>query len=95
MKVVTLFKKVLSASAMLLLAVGFTTLVAADGHGKSHAKAMEKDIIDVAVGAGQFNTLAAALTAAGLVDTLRGGGPFTVFAPTDAAFAKLPQGTVE
>ena len=53
------------------------------------------DIIDVAVGAGTFNTLAAALTAAGLVDTLKGTGPFTVFAPTDAAFAKLPAGTVE
>lgn len=53
------------------------------------------DIIDVAVGAGSFNTLAAALTAAGLVDTLKGNGPFTVFAPTDAAFAKLPAGTVE
>ncbi len=52
------------------------------------------DIIDVAVGAGSFNTLAAALTAAGLVDTLKGPGPFTVFAPTDAAFAKLPAGTV-
>lgn len=53
------------------------------------------DIVDVAVGAGSFNTLAAALTGAGLVDTLRGSGPFTVFAPTDAAFAKLPAGTVE
>jgi uncharacterized surface protein with fasciclin (FAS1) repeats len=53
------------------------------------------DIINVAVGAGSFNTLAAALTAAGLVDTLKGPGPFTVFAPTDAAFAKLPPGTVE
>jgi uncharacterized surface protein with fasciclin (FAS1) repeats len=53
------------------------------------------DIVDVAVGAGSFNTLAAALGAAGLVDTLKGPGPFTVFAPTDAAFAKLPAGTVE
>jgi uncharacterized surface protein with fasciclin (FAS1) repeats len=53
------------------------------------------DIVDVAVGAGSFNTLAAALGAAGLVDTLKGAGPFTVFAPTDAAFAKLPAGTVE
>jgi uncharacterized surface protein with fasciclin (FAS1) repeats len=53
------------------------------------------DIVDVAVGAGSFNTLAAALGAAGLVDTLKGTGPFTVFAPTDAAFAKLPAGTVE
>jgi len=54
-----------------------------------------KDIVDTAVAAGQFNTLAKALQAAGLVDTLKGTGPFTVFAPTDEAFAKLPQGTVE
>ncbi len=51
------------------------------------------DIIDTAVAAGKFNTLAAALTAAGLVDTLKGAGPFTVFAPTDEAFANLPAGT--
>ena len=55
----------------------------------------DKDIVDTAVAAGSFKTLAAALTAAGLVDTLRGEGPFTVFAPTDDAFAKLPAGTVE
>jgi len=54
-----------------------------------------KDIVDTAVAAGQFTTLAAALGAAGLVDTVKGAGPFTVFAPTDAAFAKLPAGTVE
>ena len=54
-----------------------------------------KDIVDTAVGAGSFKTLVAAVTAAGLVDTLKGAGPFTVFAPTDAAFAKLPAGTVE
>jgi len=53
------------------------------------------NIIDTAVAAGNFKTLAAALTAAGLVDTLAGTGPFTVFAPTDEAFAKLPEGTVE
>jgi uncharacterized surface protein with fasciclin (FAS1) repeats len=58
-------------------------------------KAPQKDIVDTAVAAGSFNTLATALTAAGLVDTLKGAGPFTVFAPTDAAFAKLPAGTVE
>jgi len=55
----------------------------------------DKDIIDTAVGAGSFNTLAAALKAGGLIDTLKGRGPFTVFAPTDEAFAKLPAGTVE
>ena len=55
----------------------------------------DKYIADTAVSAGQFNTLAAALGAADLVETLKGPGPFTVFAPTDAAFAKLPAGTVE
>ena len=54
-----------------------------------------QDIVDTAVSAGQFKTLAAALTAAGLVDTLKGPGPFTVFAPTDAAFANLPAGTLD
>ncbi len=54
-----------------------------------------KDIVDTAVAAGSFKTLAAAVTAAGLVPTLKGAGPFTVFAPTDDAFAKLPAGTVE
>ncbi|MDJ0512146.1 MAG: fasciclin domain-containing protein [Methyloceanibacter sp.] len=61
----------------------------------SAANAMSKDIVDTAAGAGQFNTLVAAVKAAGLVDTLKGDGPFTVFAPTDEAFAKLPDGTVE
>lgn len=59
------------------------------------AYAADKDIVDTAIGAGQFKTLAAALDAAGLVPTLKGDGPFTVFAPTDDAFAKLPAGTVE
>ena len=54
-----------------------------------------KDIVDTAVAAGQFNTLAKALQAAGLVETLKGKGPFTVFAPTDDAFAKLPAGTLD
>ncbi|BAY14873.1 beta-Ig-H3/fasciclin [Anabaenopsis circularis NIES-21] len=53
------------------------------------------DIIDTAVKAGSFNTLVAAIKAANLVDTLKGAGPFTVFAPTDEAFAKLPAGTVD
>jgi len=59
----------------------------ADGHSK--------DIVDTAVAAGSFGTLVAAVQAAGLVDTLKGEGPFTVFAPTDDAFAALPDGTVE
>ncbi len=61
----------------------------------THAPAAEADIVTTAVQAGKFKTLAAALGAAGLVDALKGEGPFTVFAPTDEAFAKLPEGTVE
>ncbi len=61
----------------------------------SLAAGEKKDIVDTAVAAGSFKTLATALGAAGLVDTLKGKGPFTVFAPTDEAFAKLPAGTVE
>lgn len=59
------------------------------------AHAAEKDIVDTAVDAGTFTTLVAAVEAAGLVETLKGEGPFTVFAPTDEAFAALPEGTVE
>ena len=66
-----------------LLAIAASTLIATNAFGK--------DIVDTAVSAGTFNTLATALKAAGLVDTLKGPGPFTVFAPTDAAFAKLPK----
>jgi uncharacterized surface protein with fasciclin (FAS1) repeats len=61
----------------------------------ANAAPAKMDIVDTAVAAGTFNTLAAALQAAGLVDTLKGTGPFTVFAPTDEAFSKLPPGTVE
>lgn len=57
--------------------------------------AQAKDIVDTAVGAGQFKTLATALQAAGLVDTLKGPGPFTVFAPTDEAFAKIPKADLD
>ncbi len=56
---------------------------------------IHQDIVDIAVANGSFKTLVAAVAAAGLVETLKGEGPFTVFAPTDAAFAKLPAGTVE
>lgn len=59
------------------------------------AEAPKADIVDTAVAAGSFNTLVAAVQAAGLVDTLKSPGPFTVFAPTDDAFAALPEGTVE
>jgi uncharacterized surface protein with fasciclin (FAS1) repeats len=68
-------------------AAAFAAPAFADGHSK--------DIVDTAVGAGSFTTLVAAVQAAGLVDTLKGEGPFTVFAPTDDAFAALPEGTVE
>jgi uncharacterized surface protein with fasciclin (FAS1) repeats len=63
--------------------------------GSTNGRAADMNIVDTAVEAGQFTTLATALEAAGLVETLQGPGPFTVFAPTDAAFAKLPDGTVE
>ena len=63
--------------------------------GSARAEDAKKDIVDTAVSAGSFKTLVAAVKAAGLVDTLKGTGPFTVFAPTDEAFAKLPAGTVE
>jgi uncharacterized surface protein with fasciclin (FAS1) repeats len=64
--------------------------VLAPRSAQAQGMAPEKDIVETAVGAGTFNTLAKALTAAGLIETLKGPGPFTVFAPTDAAFAKLP-----
>jgi uncharacterized surface protein with fasciclin (FAS1) repeats len=70
------------------------TAAAAIG-GAAFAAAHSKDIVDTAVEAGTFNTLVAAVQAAGLEETLRGEGPFTVFAPTDEAFAALPEGTVE
>ena len=71
----------------LLTAVAFLALA-------TPAFAADKDIVDTAVSAGNFKTLVAAVEAAGLVDTLKGDGPFTVLAPTDEAFAKLPEGTV-
>ena len=78
--------RTLMVAAVALMALGI---------GGMQARAAEKDIVDTAVAAGQFKTLASAIQAAGLVDTLKGDGPFTVFAPTDEAFAKLPAGTVE
>jgi uncharacterized surface protein with fasciclin (FAS1) repeats len=65
------------------------------GGGSAAVHDEPADIVDTAVEAGSFNTLVAAVKAAGLVDTLKGEGPFTVFAPTDEAFAKLPAGTLE
>lgn len=71
------------------------TAVAATAIATSAFAGMKKDIVDTAAGAGTFETLLAAATAAGLVDTLKSDGPLTVFAPTDEAFAALPEGTVE
>ena len=73
--------------------IGATVAAFGISHAESDAK--QKDIVAVASSAGSFNTLVAAVKAAGLVETLQGAGPFTVFAPTDEAFAKLPKGTVE
>ena len=79
-----------------LFAVGILALGLSACIGGGEKKAMAKqDIVDTAVAAGSFNTLVAAVKAAGLVKTLKGDGPFTVFAPTDAAFKALPAGTVE
>ena len=73
-----------------LIALTAASALATSAHAEG-----EMDIVDTAAAAGSFNTLLAAATAAGLVETLKGEGPFTVFAPTDAAFAALPAGTVE
>lgn len=78
-----------------LILFGFTASVTAIADHHSGAMPAKSDIVDTAVAAGQFNTLAAALDAADLIATLKGDGPFTVFAPTDEAFAALPAGTVE
>jgi len=77
-----------AASFALILSVLVSAMPASAGSA-------HRDIVDTAIAAGTFNTLAKALQAAGLADTLKGKGPFTVFAPTDEAFGKLPAGTVE
>lgn len=79
---------------VVMLAFVSTSQAGSCNYGKSAAADIKPDIVDVAVSAGSFNTLVAALEGAGLVETLKGEGPFTVFAPTDEAFAKLPEGTV-
>jgi uncharacterized surface protein with fasciclin (FAS1) repeats len=73
----------------------FSRLLAAAALAVTASTATAADIVDTAVSAGQFKTLVTAVKEAGLVDTLKGKGPYTVFAPTDEAFAKLPPGTVE
>ncbi len=84
-----MIKRIVSVFTLIITTMTFSMLAHADHHG------MKKDVVDVAVENGSFTTLVTAVKAAGLVDTLKGDGPFTVFAPTDEAFAKLPEGTVE
>ena len=78
-------KKLIQASFVVIAAIVLSANAVADGHGK------KKDIVDTAIEAGSFNTLVTAVQAADLVETLKGEGPFTVFAPTDAAFAAIPE----
>ena len=85
-----------SLSTLAVLAALVTMPTLASAQTSTHKeKAPMRNIVEIAVEAGSFKTLVAAVTAAGLAETLQGTGPFTVFAPTDAAFAKLPAGTVE
>jgi uncharacterized surface protein with fasciclin (FAS1) repeats len=88
-RMIRIWKQSLAAAAI-LAAISFGTILS-----MSAAPAGKKDIVDTAVAAGSFKTLTAAIQAAGLTDTLKGPGSFTVFAPTDQAFAKLPAGTVD
>lgn len=89
-------KSLIATFAIAIATAGSAYAMGCDSHSssKSEPKA-SADIVDTAVSAGSFGTLVAAVQAAGLVDTLKSEGPFTVFAPTDEAFAKLPAGTVE
>jgi len=89
-----MYKKLLLSSAVLIAWLALSLSVFAGHHSKSEKSKkhiQKQDIVDTAVAAGSFKTLAAALEAAGLIDTLKSDGPFTVFAPTDEAFAKSKQ----
>ncbi|MEX2500214.1 MAG: fasciclin domain-containing protein [Wenzhouxiangellaceae bacterium] len=79
----------------LITSVAVTFLVAFGMHASADHHGMKKDIVDTAIEAGSFNTLVTAVQAAGLVETLKGDGPFTVFAPTDEAFAAIPKADLE
>ena len=85
----------ISRLAVLGMALSAALIAATTAYAGNYGKKVKADIVDTAVAAGDFTTLAAALQAGGLIDTLKADGPYTVFAPTDAAFAKLPAGTVE
>jgi uncharacterized surface protein with fasciclin (FAS1) repeats len=82
-------------SKLIISAIFFSLMVFTDSLAGDKPNDSKKDIVTIAVESGQFNTLAKALTETGLVETLKGDGPYTVFAPTDDAFAKLPEGTIE
>ncbi|MEZ8782418.1 fasciclin domain-containing protein [Vibrio splendidus] len=84
-----MFNKLIKTTSVLVATLLFTAFAHANHHE------MKKDIVDVAAENGSFNTLVAAVKAADLIDTLKGEGPFTVLAPTDEAFAALPEGTVD
>jgi uncharacterized surface protein with fasciclin (FAS1) repeats len=84
-----MLNKFITTVSIVFASLAFMPVSYAEHHG------MKKDIVDVAAENGSFNTLVAAVKAGGLVGTLKGDGPFTVFAPTDEAFAKLPEGTLE
>ncbi len=89
--------KMMRIAIISLIMIALPMAALAGSYGSSTGKSgymKSKDIVDTAASAGSFNTLVQALQAADLVDTLRGPGPFTVFAPTDEAFAKLPEGTL-
>lgn len=86
-------KKIILAGLMMILSA--TQVLAGYGDNDKAVTEPAKDIVETAVAAGSFNTLAAALEAGGLIETLKSAGPFTVFAPTDEAFAKLPAGTLD
>ncbi|HWM07760.1 MAG TPA: fasciclin domain-containing protein, partial [Solirubrobacteraceae bacterium] len=92
-------KQIRSMSALTALAAASAVAVAGPASAEPQSGAAsagtKKDIVETAVGAGQFGTLASLLKKAGLVKTLKGKGPYTVFAPTDAAFAKVPQATLD
>ena len=95
LKGVTKMKKLFALNLAVGMLIAGTALFFSPASQAGSYGSNKKDIVATAAGAGQFSTLVAAVTAAGLVDTLKGNGPFTVFAPTDEAFSKLPEGTVE